>query len=87
MEDATAEAAQTAIPDKNSEAWRHECEARAILALPTPAVRNRRLSQIEKARGAAVREQLERTVHSLRDRQIAAGRAALKQIKSLVQQR
>ncbi len=79
--------AQTAMLDKNSEAWRHECEARAILALPTPSARNGHLSKIEKARGATVRERLESTVYSLREQQIAAGRAALKQIKSLGQKK
>jgi len=54
------------------------------MALPGLAARSKRLKLIEKARGANAREQLEQAVHSLQNRQIADGRAALEQIKSLV---
>ena len=70
--------------DTYSEAWRHECEARSILAIATPAARRHRLVQIERARGAGTREKLEHTVRVMQEKQITAGRAALMHMKSLV---
>lgn len=37
--------------DSNSEDWRHECEARAIAALPTLADRRAWLQSLEHKRG------------------------------------
>ena len=37
--------------DSDSEAWRHECEARAIAALPTLAQRREWLENLERRRG------------------------------------
>jgi hypothetical protein len=37
--------------DSHSEAWRHECEARAIAKLPTLELRRAWLEDIERKRG------------------------------------
>lgn len=44
--------------DSWSEAWRHECEARSILAMPSKHQRQDFLAGIEKYRGAAAAEKL-----------------------------
>lgn len=46
----------------HSEAWRHECEARAIYALPTLDERRARLETIERKRGKAAAEALRATM-------------------------
>lgn len=48
--------------DSRSEDWRHECEARYILRLPSKEARRDMLAKIEEARGRAERERLERTM-------------------------
>jgi hypothetical protein len=87
MEQTGKGAIPVATPDRNSEAWRHDCEARAILALPSHAAQRRQLSLVEKARGSDARDQLEQTIHLMQDRQRAVGKEALAQIKSLIGQR
>ena len=84
MEQAGTELGEVSRQDASSEAWRHACEARAIMALAGLSARRRQLALIEKARGTKAREQLEQTIHELKERQIVAGRFALGQIKSLV---
>lgn len=51
--------------DSASEAWRHECEARAIAALPTLADRRAWLDAIEKRRGQAEADRLRETMRKL----------------------
>ena len=46
----------------DSEAWRHECEARAIMALPGTAQRREWLQAIEHRRGKAVADALRATI-------------------------
>lgn len=48
-----------------AEAWRHECEARDILALPTLDARRDRLTGIRHHRGAAEVERLQATMLAL----------------------
>lgn len=50
----------TASPD-----WRHECEARAITALPTLAERRAWLADLERRRGHAAAERLRETMRKL----------------------
>ena len=52
-----------------SEAWRHECEARWILALPSLEQRRDWLASLEKRRGVAAVDQLKRTMKALHERQ------------------
>jgi hypothetical protein len=47
--------------DSWSEAWRHECEARAILAMPTRDARRKHLDHVERLRGTKERQRLEET--------------------------
>lgn len=49
----------------NCEDWRHECEARAIAALPSTGERRTWLESIERRRGLPERERLQRTIRSL----------------------
>jgi len=49
----------------SSEAWRHECEARWILALPSLDERRAWLASLEKRRGKAHVEQLKQTMRQL----------------------
>lgn len=42
-----------------SEEWRHECEARAILSMPTPDERRKQLDLVEARRGKVARKALE----------------------------
>lgn len=48
--------------ERRSEAWRHECEARYILSLPTKAHRRRQLDRIREVRGPEAARRLERTM-------------------------
>lgn len=48
-----------------SEDWRHECEARHILNLPTRDDRRAWLADIQKLRGRSARERLEATILAL----------------------
>jgi hypothetical protein len=48
-----------------SEAWRHECEARWILKLPSLDERRAWLQSLEKRRGKAHVEQLKTTMRNL----------------------
>ena len=57
--------------DTSSEAWRHECEARAILALPTLADRRAHLDAIEKRRGKPEADRLRATMGALWDKEHA----------------
>lgn len=49
----------------DSEAWRHECEARAIAALPTLADRRAWLEALEKRRGKLAADALRETMRWL----------------------
>ena len=51
--------------DSASEAWRHECEARAIAALPTLADRRAWLEAVEKRRGKDEADRLRKTMTAL----------------------
>jgi hypothetical protein len=51
--------------DSASEAWRHECEARAIAALPTLALRRAWLEDIERKRGKAEADRLRATMRQI----------------------
>ena len=51
--------------DSDSEAWRHECEARAIAALPTLAERRAWLQSLEHRRGKADADRLRETMRLL----------------------
>lgn len=46
----------------DSEAWRSECEIRAVLDMPSKAARQAFLLQVEKFRGAAGRKKLEQKI-------------------------
>lgn len=48
--------------DSSSDEFRHECEARAILAMPTKGARQGMLNLIEEMRGTEARRRLERTM-------------------------
>lgn len=48
-----------------SEAWRHECEARAIAALPTLAARRAWLAAIAKRRGDPAADRLRATMRAV----------------------
>lgn len=52
-----------------SEAWRHECEARWILKLPSLQERRDWLASLEKRRGQAEVERLKATMQQLWGRQ------------------
>ena len=51
--------------DSSSEAWRHECEARAILALPGKPQRQAWLESLEHKRGKADADRLRKTMLKL----------------------
>lgn len=51
--------------DSASEAYRHECEARAIAALPTLADRRAWLEAVEKRRGKDEADRLRGTMKAL----------------------
>jgi hypothetical protein len=51
--------------DSASEAWRHECEARAIAALPTLPQRRAWLEDIERKRGPDAVKRLRQTMAQL----------------------
>ena len=51
--------------DTASEAWRHECEARAILALPTLAERRAWMETIERKRGMPAANALRLTMRAI----------------------
>lgn len=53
----------------DSEAWRHECEAATVLAMPTLQQRRDYLAAVEKKRGIAAREALQNTILSIRNAQ------------------
>jgi len=55
----------TVVPSDSPE-HRHECEARAILAMPSLQQRRDWLADIEAKRGQGARERLERTMLALR---------------------
>jgi hypothetical protein len=59
--------------DSSSEAWRHECEARAIAALPTLAERRACLGDIELRRGKDAADRLRETMRALWSRKTEAG--------------
>lgn len=52
----------------DSEAWRHECEARAIAKLPTLAERRAWLDDIERKRGKPAADRLRATMRALWER-------------------
>lgn len=49
----------------DSEDWRHECEARAIAALPTLAERRAWLEMLERVRGKPAADALRQTMGAL----------------------
>ena len=51
--------------DSASDDWRHECEARAIAALPTLAERRAWLESLEKRRGTDAVQRLRDTMRRL----------------------
>lgn len=51
--------------DSDSEGWRHECEARHILRLPSLAERRAWLDAIAKRRGDAEMRRLQATMRAL----------------------
>lgn len=51
--------------DSTSEAWRHECEARAIADLPTLPERRAWLEAVEHRRGKAAADALRATLKQL----------------------
>ena len=51
--------------DSTSEAWRHECEARAIAALRTLDERRAWLESVEKRRGKDAADRLRQTMKAL----------------------
>lgn len=53
------------VVSTTSEEWRHECEARAIAALPSLEQRRAWLRDIEERRGAAAVEQLRATMSAV----------------------
>lgn len=59
-----------------SEDWRHETEARAVLALPTKFDRASLLKNIERHRGKETADALKATVTTLWNLQLANQRAA-----------
>ena len=58
--------------DSWSEAWRHECEARMVLAIPTLLGRRAWLEDIEEVRGRGAADALRSTMSLLHDDRIAA---------------
>ncbi|RQO57982.1 hypothetical protein DBR47_14415 [Paucibacter sp. KBW04] len=54
----------TQVPS-DSEAWRHECEARAIAALPSLAQRREWMQSLEHRRGKAEADRLRATMTAL----------------------
>lgn len=54
-----------ATAPSDSEAWRHECEARAIAALPTLAARRAWLAAIAKRRGDPAADRLRATIAAI----------------------
>lgn len=54
-----------AVVDDASEAWRHECEARAICALPSTVERRTWLEVIDKKRGKDEGDRLRATIKML----------------------
>lgn len=51
----------------DSEAWRHECEAATVLAMPTLQQRRDYLAAVEKRRGIKAREALQNTILGIRN--------------------
>lgn len=51
--------------ETSSEAWRHECEARAIADLPSTAQRRAWLEDLERKRGKAEADRLRATILAL----------------------
>lgn len=55
------------VVDSADERWRHECEARAIAALPSTIERRTWLEQIERRRGKGDADRLRSTLKLLWD--------------------
>lgn len=53
------------VVDSSSEEWRHECEARYILNMPTIHQRRSTLEAIEKKRGEPERLRLQKTIWAM----------------------
>lgn len=49
----------------SSEEWRHECEARSVVAMPTREARRKHLELVAQLRGPTARERLEVTAREL----------------------
>jgi hypothetical protein len=56
------------VVSSDSEAWRHECEARAVAKLSTAEERNAWLAAIAVKRGQAAADRLRETVSQLQER-------------------
>lgn len=56
----------------DSEEWRHECEARAIYALPSLAERRAFLESLEHRRGKAAADALRKTMSEIYQARLAA---------------
>jgi len=54
-----------AVVDSASEEWRHECEARAIAALPSLQQRRAWLDDIQLRRGQAAADRIRETMKQL----------------------
>lgn len=59
--------------DSASDAWRHECEARAIAALPTLALRRAWLEQIDRQRCKGQGDMMRATMRALWDQRKQQG--------------
>lgn len=51
--------------DSASEEWRHECEARTVLAMPSIEARRGFLGVVETRRGLEARQALETTIRAI----------------------
>lgn len=57
------------VVSTHSEAWRHECEARAILQIPRLWDRQQHLARTEKLRGKKTADALKNTMLAIWDAQ------------------
>lgn len=57
-----ASAPQNVAIDTASEAWRHECEVRFVLAMPGREARGKYINGVEKRRGSVAAERLRQDI-------------------------
>jgi len=62
--------------DSSSEAWRHECEARAVASLPTQIDRRNHIDAVRERRGEEAAQQLERLARKIYHMRVQSKRAA-----------